>query len=154
MGVHISTRNESIQFNWSGAEGINDWSKKHLKMNAFVGWDGGNGTTVVFNRDPNKEREVKGDPKQLILWVKRFQEYHGKIGDSVLDSGKGTLVSEVAYRTYQHAYSTLAEEHGLKASLFEGDKKEIARKDFTYIQAIGWYFLLIDAFECGYINYM
>lgn len=152
MGLDISTKKEYARFNWAGARGFMEWSERKLKMNPFPNWDGGNGTTVVFGREPQDEREIKGDPKLAEKWVGAFERYVKKIEDNILEMGQGQRIGEVAYRTYDLCFYELKEKYKFAdRDEMLGYRKEL--KEWEYIQAVKWYFVLKDAIDCGFINY-
>jgi hypothetical protein len=79
MGLDVSTKNERTRLNWGFLQRFEEWSLENLKVNPFPSWDGGNSTIVVFNRDPEHEREVKGDKKEAEKWLKAWDNYNKKI---------------------------------------------------------------------------
>lgn len=75
MGLDISTKNKQHRFNWSGVADFEQWSMDHLGVSAFPDWEGGNGMTVVFNRKPKHEREIEGNMKNVLDWLKAFEKF-------------------------------------------------------------------------------
>lgn len=154
MGLDISTKNDYSRFNWKGARSFMEWSDRKLKCNPFPNWDGGNGTTVVFHTEPQDLTEVKGNEELIDKWITAFKKYVGNVGDeNLFEYGKGQLIGEFGYRAYDLCYFEMIEKHNLKDedSSLLGYKYEL--KEWDYIQAWKWYFVMLDAKECGYINY-
>lgn len=154
MGLDISTKNDYARFNWSGARGFLAWNKEKIKIDPFPSWQGGNGEFVVFNREPENEREVRGDTRDAQKWIKAFEGYVGTLGDEhLLEQGRGRTLGEVIYRAYEIGVKDTCEKNKLKD--YEKDflmsKPELI--EWEYLQAIKWYFVLKDGIENGSIFY-
>lgn len=48
MGLDISTRNDYMRFNWSGARSFRDWCEARKLPNPFGKWSGSNGETMTY----------------------------------------------------------------------------------------------------------
>ena len=96
MGLDISTKNRDYHLNWGGVSAFNEWSKENLGVDPFPSWDGGNGALVVFNKNPKDEREIRGNMKSVLDWIKAFEDYQAKEGGGEV----GRFEYEVALEWY------------------------------------------------------
>lgn len=153
MGLDISTKNDYARFNWTSSAQFIKWSNEHLGMSPFPNWDGGNGSVVVFGREPEDEREVKGDMAQVDKWIEALEKYAKSIEDDILEIGTAQLIGEIAYRTYQLGVKDTCEKNKLKdyAEDFLRIKENLI--EWEYIGAIKWYFFLKSAKKGKYIFY-
>ncbi|HCC68113.1 TPA: hypothetical protein DEP90_02830 [Patescibacteria group bacterium] len=95
MGLDISTKNKEYHLNWGGTSAFSEWSKENLGVDPFPGWDGGNGVLVVFKKNPEDSREIKGSVKSLSDWIEAFEKYQAKEGGET-----GRFEYEVALEWY------------------------------------------------------
>jgi hypothetical protein len=145
MGLDIRTKNDYARFNWQGSANFIRWCNEHLELEPFPAWDCGNGSQVKITGKNKKYAEQ---------WCKALEDYCVKIGDNdILTEGQGERIGDVVYRTYDMCYHELKEKYKFvedDVSLLDY-KKEL--KEWEYIQAIKWYFVLKDAIDCGFIFY-
>lgn len=155
MGLDISTKNDYARFSWSGASHLIKWSDENLGLSPFPNWDGGNGTVVVFNKKKSElgEREIKGSKRWAKMWIREFEKYAKKIGDeTLLTLSKGQLIGEIAWRVAEHIELYTLEQNEIETDeVFSHYTKE--QREWQYIQAIKWYFVIQDGLENGIICY-